>query len=84
MARPACSRYNMTCFPFTAITCEDCSANTAPDPDTCEWTPDDDGVFDTDCGNRFEFNVGGPAENGCRFCPYCGEPIAECLTQNEA
>lgn len=42
---------------------------------TCGWTtpPDPDfDVWDTGCGNAFEFNADGPKENGFKFCPYCG------------
>jgi hypothetical protein len=42
----------------------------------CEWNDDDEGMFETECGNAFVFNDGGPADNGFRFCPYCGKPIA--------
>ena len=42
----------------------------------CEWNDDDEGMFETECGNAFVFTDGGPADNGFRFCPYCGKPIA--------
>jgi hypothetical protein len=42
---------------------------------SCVWGEDDDGVFDTDCGNRFVFNAGKPGDNGFMFCPYCGKNI---------
>jgi hypothetical protein len=41
----------------------------------CTWTEDDDGPWDVECGNRFEFNEGGPPENGFDFCPYCGKKL---------
>lgn len=30
----------------------------------------------TECGNAFEFNDGGPKENGAKFCMYCGLRLA--------
>lgn len=39
---------------------------------TCAWTPDEDGVWETGCGHRWEFTTGGPRDNHCTFCPYCG------------
>ncbi len=42
----------------------------------CRWKEDEfDGAWDTDCGNRFEFNAGGPKENRAQFCIYCGKKI---------
>jgi len=42
----------------------------------CKWTEDEwDGYWQTDCGQAWEFTDGGPAENHCRFCHYCGKPI---------
>lgn len=40
---------------------------------TCAWSEDDDtGSWDTACGEKFQFTVDGPKENGFRHCPYCG------------
>jgi len=42
----------------------------------CRWKKDkEDGVYDTNCGNRFEFNADGPTENHFKFCPYCGKKL---------
>ena len=39
----------------------------------CCWTPDDDaGAYNTACGNKYLLIEGTPAENGMRFCCYCG------------
>lgn len=39
----------------------------------CRWTHDDDnGIWNTACGEAHLFEDGGPAENEHRFCPYCG------------
>ncbi len=43
---------------------------------TCEWVVDEDGIFDTGCGNKFEFMGGGPKENCFAYCPYCGGKLA--------
>jgi hypothetical protein len=40
--------------------------------DTCVWGQDDDGNWDTSCGNTFVFIDGDPAENRFAYCPYCG------------
>jgi hypothetical protein len=46
----------------------------------CEWCVDDYAIWhtdcgNTDCGNAFYFEVGTPAENGFKFCPYCGKKL---------
>jgi hypothetical protein len=53
---------------------------------TCEWTEDDDGVWHTGCGNAHQFNDGTPAQNGQRFCGYCGSklvPVAGAQARQE-
>jgi len=42
---------------------------------SCQWTEDDDGVWDTECGNAFVFTDGGPSDNNLLFCPYCGAAL---------
>jgi len=44
---------------------------------TCAWYDpgDSDGMFETQCGNAFNFNDGGPKDNGFIYCPYCGGKI---------
>ena len=44
-------------------------------PEACRWTADEDGTYDTGCGQSFQFNDDGPAENKARFCLYCGGPL---------
>lgn len=41
----------------------------------CAWTVEEDGLWNTGCGNAFLFEVEGPHENGFKFCPYCGKPL---------
>lgn len=43
--------------------------------DTCEWKYDNDGYWHTECSNAYFFELGGPADNHYRFCPYCGMEI---------
>lgn len=40
--------------------------------DVCIWTQDSDGPWNTSCGVTWEFNEGGPSENGAHFCHHCG------------
>jgi len=51
----------------------------APQPtaETCTWTEDEDGHWDTSCGDRYTFIEGGPGDNGQRFCGYCGKSLKE-------
>jgi hypothetical protein len=39
---------------------------------TCAWVKDDDGIWQTACGNEFWFDTDGPTKNGFAYCPYCG------------
>ena len=45
---------------------------------TCVWAIDDnwDGcMWETSCGQAFQFTDGGPEENSFKFCYHCGKPI---------
>ena len=45
-------------------------------PLTCEWTHnDDDSSWDTECGQSWRFDDGGPKENHMNFCHCCGKPL---------
>ena len=49
-------------------------------PDVCEWTEDEDGVWDTGCGKAFVLDpYGTPAEHEMAYCPYCGREIRAVL-----
>jgi len=73
--------------PCTVENCYRCRAEKAEaalaaaekrvEPDSCEWDFDDCGTWNTTCGNAFQFTEGGPTENGCKFCPYCGHALKE-------
>ena len=52
--------------------------------ETCEWVTDDEGVWDTECGNRFEIIDGTPRENQLHWCPYCGKSLQEVRKDAEA
>lgn len=44
----------------------------ANDMPICEWTVDEDGIYDTTCGHKFIFTDDGPVENKLVYCGYCG------------
>jgi hypothetical protein len=41
----------------------------------CKWSQNENGAFQTECGNVFELTHGAPPDNGMRFCCYCGDAI---------
>ena len=43
----------------------------------CEWIEDSDGWWRTGCDKGFVVNDGTPAENGFKYCCYCGKPLKE-------
>lgn len=43
----------------------------------CIWTFDNDGYYQTTCGNGWSFEDGGIRDNGVNFCPYCGGIVIE-------
>jgi hypothetical protein len=45
------------------------------DCSVCDWQQEEDGQWETDCSETFEFNEGGPKENGFEWCPYCGKKL---------
>ena len=44
---------------------------------TCDWEENEDGWWNTDCGNAFEFADGSPVYNEFVCCPYCGKTLTE-------
>lgn len=40
----------------------------------CKWSPDDP-YYGTSCGHEWQFIDGDVAENGVKFCPFCGGEI---------
>ena len=52
----------------------------------CAWQKDghnfeDHKYWETDCGNLFQFAIGGPEQNHYKFCPYCGKLIKEVVDE---
>ena len=50
----------------------------------CKWQLDDPdfdagGPYVTQCDEYFQFNDGGPKDNGFKFCPFCGAQLQEVL-----
>ena len=43
----------------------------------CRWAQDDNGAWETECGNLFEVTEGTPYENDMKFCPYCRKTLVE-------
>lgn len=41
----------------------------------CVWTEDEDGIWQTECGDAFAFDSGSPTENKAKFCQYCGAEL---------
>ena len=45
-------------------------------PLTCDWTHnEDDGFWETACGEAWRFDDGGPGENNMHFCHSCGNSL---------
>ena len=44
---------------------------------SCIWMEDDDGIYQTSCGNAFEFMNWTPENNHMKFCPYCGKLLRQ-------
>ena len=44
---------------------------------SCKWTPDEDGIYDTECSNRYEIMDGTPTENHMEYCTYCGKQLRD-------
>jgi hypothetical protein len=43
----------------------------------CHWAQNEDGWWNTDCGDAFEFTDGSPIYNGFKCCPYCEKKLRE-------
>lgn len=48
----------------------------APAAETCKWTEDADGNWDTSCDNKYIIVEGTPTDNGMKFCTYCGRELS--------
>jgi len=46
------------------------------EPLTCEWTHNEnDGFWESACGEAWRFDDGGPKENNMNFCHCCGKTL---------
>ena len=52
-------------------------------PAKCVWKADEDGNWHTECGNLFILNDGTPADNGMKYCCYCGKPLKQNVYEEE-
>ena len=43
----------------------------------CYWTEDEDGNWETSCGNAFVMQDGTPDDNNFKFCVYCGGTLRQ-------
>lgn len=43
----------------------------------CVWAQNDEGQWETECMECFEFTSGSPLENRFEHCPYCGRRLIE-------
>jgi len=52
---------------------------TAGSEDTarCTWTENEDGLYLTECGHLYVFETGNAADNGAKFCQYCGKHLTD-------
>jgi hypothetical protein len=48
-----------------------------PSTDCCDWEENEQGWWNTDCGNAFGFTDGSPIYNEFQRCPYCGKTLTE-------
>lgn len=49
---------------------------------SCLWQQTDDGQWETDCHNAFEFENGNPDENNFHFCCFCGGELIQMQGQD--
>ena len=49
----------------------------------CNWHPNEDSQWASTCGEMLELTNDGPAENGFKHCPFCGNPISSLPPANE-
>lgn len=51
--------------------------------ETCTWTQDLLGIWETSCDNMHEFTFDGVEENGYLWCPFCGGQIISVAYDDE-
>lgn len=55
-------------------------------PPKCQWTLDSGPeyeVWESACGEMWQFETDGPTRNRMRFCCYCGKPLEEVRPTND-
>lgn len=52
--------------------------------ETCQWTEDENGPHETECGHAFEFTYDGVEANGFKYCCFCGGTIIMKLDNDQA
>ena len=54
--------------------------------DACNWSlmDEDNGVWESACGEAWTFIDGGPQDNNVRFCQGCGKPVAIAAQKGDA
>ena len=46
----------------------------------CKWAYDDNyDMWETECGEAFCLESGGPIDNKMKYCPYCGKQLVQTL-----
>lgn len=50
----------------------------------CVWAEDQEGNWDTKCGDKYCLTTGTPFENGMQWCCYCGGSLLEELYGEQA
>lgn len=54
------------------------------DESACVWAEDQEGNWDTKCGDKHYLTAGTPFENGMHWCCYCGGSLLEELYGEQA
>ena len=52
--------------------------------ENCQWTEDENGPHETECGHAFEFTYDGVEANGFKYCCFCGGAIVLKLANDQA
>jgi hypothetical protein len=43
----------------------------------CTWTEDNEGLWETECKELYDVQVGSPDENKMKYCCYCGKILEQ-------